>query len=264
MVELNSARQQLKELKKENNEIENELTEFNSQIDSFLQKKIKNNDEMMLANKNNEKKLKKSLKTTENLIIAHLSEIESHKKEWESIKYISYKLEFEVNQLKNQLKALENENKGLLISAKTLENEKLSNFSETIGTKNELLTLIEKEKELVSLLKTDKEKITSYKNQLSQDYLLSNQHISIKDEIENLKSKNKDLKNLRKREENGWKNIFQQLELKIAENKLELLKLEDAFKIKNKACRVSVMKAKAAKRTQNLKSKTPDIFDFKQ
>jgi hypothetical protein len=52
--------------------------------------------------------------------------------------------------------------------------------------------------------------------------------------------------------------------LKIAENKLELLKLEDAFKIKNKACRVSVMKAKAAKRTQNLKSKTPDIFDFKQ
>ena len=53
-------------------------------------------------------------------------------------------MEFEVNQLKNQLKALENENKGLLISAKTLENEKLSNFSETIGTKNELLTLIEK------------------------------------------------------------------------------------------------------------------------
>jgi hypothetical protein len=41
MVELNSARQQLKELKKENNEIENELTEFNSQIDSFLTKKIK-------------------------------------------------------------------------------------------------------------------------------------------------------------------------------------------------------------------------------
>ena len=80
-AETQAAHLALKELKKENNEIENELTEFNSQIDSFLQKKIKNNDEMMLANKNNEKKLKKSLKTTENLIIAHLSEIESHKKE---------------------------------------------------------------------------------------------------------------------------------------------------------------------------------------
>jgi hypothetical protein len=234
-------------MKKENQDLKNNLKLLNKSLDKILKsnKNINKNRYSSPIN-DSEEDIQKKIESTEFLILKYKKEI-NHLKETQSPRDLSEKLRIsqEISSLKAQVNDFESENLKLSKSKPLKEDKNL---------KKELILLKDRVSSLQIMIKEDEKLINEFKSKVKETakFRKSPQFEEKLKEDEpdavELKQRVSELEMQKKQEENSWKVRINDLKIIIEAKEAEIAELEAILKEKDKNCRIKKMNIKASQR----------------